>query len=222
MDGRKRQPPFPVLWLKMEDELIQEIKERERNLRNCVYCTRLDVLARQVKRSRTFENLMPSAISVAREIAESYDRLSDLICHVKEGLFLINDHHFERLLTELLNNAFRFSRKGDKVEFSFSSIELSAYLTVKNEGEGMHEQAFLELQEHLQQSLVKVLWSSQWGLRIVHKIADLYDAQIKLDNKPFESFKVEIVFPKVTPKDPELYRAAVTGCPFPWELNVSV
>ncbi len=195
------------------DKVVNDIQAHQKRLKNGFYCKRLDLLRRQSSRSRTFENLMPSLMSTANRIAEVYHRKEDLSISAEDGLYLMNDHHFERLVEELVDNAFKYSKAGDAVEVAWYVQDSGAFLVARNEGTGGAPDDLIKLQLALREN-IPADHCNQWGLRIAGKIAGLYGGNIAIGSSHPNEWSVKVFFPNMAETDFEHCKAAVTGTPF--------
>ena len=196
------------------DKVVQDIEAHQKRLKNDFYCKRLDLLRRQSSRSRTFENLMPSLIGTANRIAEIYNRKEDLSISAEDGLYLMNDHHFERLVEELVDNAFKYSKNGDSVEVAWYVQDGGAFLVVRNESAGTITADLIKLQLAIRENTPASHYD-KWGLRIAGKIAQLYGGNIAIGSSHPHEWSIKIFFPDIAETDFERCKAAVTGTPFP-------
>lgn len=198
-------------------DIVQEMDEYERRLRNAFYCTRLELLQRQSSRSRTLENLLPTALTVAKKIIKEEtlkaEKQLDFNLMIEESLCFINDHHFERLLEELVKNAVQFAHPHGRIEVTWFLGGLDAKLIVYNSGQGMPPEKLEELRKSFAEEF-PVRYNAQWGLRIVSKIASLYNASIDISSQCAEYFAIEVTFPNVTANHPSVRKSATTGIPF--------
>jgi hypothetical protein len=197
--------------------MANEMDEYERRLRNAFYCTRLELLRRQSSRSRILENLLPTSLNSIRRIVEQEAMKGNphsVHFFFEEGLYLINDHHLERLIQELLENAFRFSDPNSRIEVGWVMEGHSAILTIYNTGQGIDAESLEKLNLKINEQF-PVRYNDQWGLRIAVKIAQLYQASVSIISEPNYFFSISMTFPNVTVHDHKVRHAAVTGAPFP-------
>jgi signal transduction histidine kinase len=116
-----------------------------------------------------------------REASRLYKRKNDLTLRVSPCSIAIKPTDLSRLVEELLDNAFKFSRQGTPVTLE---LDTKGQLTISDEGRGMtaeeieHIGAFRQFdrQKSAQQGL-------GLGLVLVQKIADLYHAEFELESR---------------------------------------
>lgn len=94
---------------------------------------------RQLSHKRDF-TISPEAIvkDFARNIAEKYDRPGDLIVDFENHAIKITEEHLIKVVTEITDNAFKFSEKGDKVKIiGHDDREGNFMLSLENQGSQM-------------------------------------------------------------------------------------
>lgn len=111
-------------------EMVNHIKEASsrlhRTTNNLILYADLQKYDKETYRKR-FENnkctdcfeMLKDAI---KELAEQYKREDDIECSLEEAKINISSHDFEKIVLEAVDNAFKFSKKGEKVKV-FSKIE---------------------------------------------------------------------------------------------------
>lgn len=198
---------------KSKSNINENIKIHVNHVKDSLYFKRLELLTKQSLRSQTFENLLLTLTSVAKTLAKTHRRLNDLKLSLDEGLSVINDHHAERLLQEMLSNAFKFSKKGNMVMVKWAFINTDAILEVHNEGTGLDKTEAEKIQEKLNHSH-EGSQEKYWGLRIIKKITELYHANLSIETAIDKGWTIRVYFPDIIPLDEYKQRAAITGAPF--------
>lgn len=107
----------------------------------------------------------------------------------------------QQVLVNVLNNAVKFTPEGGKITLEYKEIpvnqKLSCYqISVRDTGIGMDE----EFQKHAFEAFERERTSTEsktegtgLGLAIVKKLMDLMNGQVRIDSKPGEGTKVNIV-----------------------------
>ncbi len=131
----------------------------------------------------------------ALQVAKQYNRESDLKIDVQSVSLPIYHKHTEHLLKELIDNAFKFSYPGQKVEVSLKLDDKGYHLIIFNEGLGLDKNLVKELgniqynrKQNEQQGL-------GLGLAIVKKIININNLRDSIDCRENEYFRNEIIFP---------------------------
>jgi len=99
--------------------------------------------------TRITENYLLLSLN-EKSIAKQYERETDLDLDVAEGVLNCTSRALEKIVMELVDNAFKFSSSGDRVLVSGRIIESAYELMVQDEGCGMTQQQLTSLSSFTQ------------------------------------------------------------------------
>lgn len=155
----------------------------------------------QFKEKRSYCNPKSILTEVSTALAEKSERKKDLKFDLVDKNIRISETHFHKIVTELVDNALKFSRVNTPIEI-FSEIRESMYhLHVVDYGRGMSEEDIKNIGGYMQFGREKYEQQGLGlGLVIAQKIADLYDAQLILDSILNEKTTITLVVPLVDDK----------------------
>ena len=133
---------------------------------------------------------------VAQKQAKALNRLQDLVCDLEPADVVIKPEDLECILTEVLDNAFKFSEVGTPVKLMAKALGATLCLSISNQGRGMTTEqittvgAFMQFdrQIHEQQGL-------GLGLAIASKITKMYGGFFSIQNDTKGELTVYITFP---------------------------
>jgi signal transduction histidine kinase len=121
----------------------------------------------------------------AVEVAKKYERLYDLkINDLKNIEIKIDNKDFKKIYTELIDNAFKFSKSGKTVEVSVSEDDKYVKIIFTDNGRGMSNEQISEIGAFRQ--FERKIFEQQGlglGLFIVNKIIELYSGKLEISNK---------------------------------------
>ncbi len=119
------------------------------------------------------------------EIASRYNRTNDLKTDVVNANLIITNECFSKIVEELTDNAFKFSKEGTTVEIK-SHIKDNMYiLEFIDKGEEMTEEEFMQIGAFEQFGREqKEQQGAGMGLAIVSQIMKLWNGQLKFTTKP--------------------------------------
>ena len=184
-------------------KLMQKAGKRlQRLLENFVIFTQIETIAADKEkvaflRGSQLQETQMHIRSTCRKKAELHGRLADLELNLSESQVAISEEHLEKILDELIDNAFKFSATGTKVSVT-SVVEKDDFvLTIADHGRGMtHEQianlgAYVQFDRtsHEQQG-------TGLGLTIAKRLADIYGGSIELDASSGQGLTVRVRLPK--------------------------
>ncbi|MBF2001293.1 MAG: response regulator [Synechococcales cyanobacterium M58_A2018_015] len=125
----------------------------------------------------------------ATRMAEQVDRLPDLTLHVPRSLpdtiLAIAPLHFQKLVEELIENAFKFSPVNTPVDVYSHLSQREVVVEIRNRGRGMTPDQIADLGAYMQ--FDRRLYEQQGlglGLIIAKRILDLYDGTLHIQSVP--------------------------------------
>ncbi len=164
-----------------------------RTLRN--YLLILDL---KTPTQETATSISPRAVEESiragiREALRTNNRKEDISVELKPCSLVMKREDLSRIVEELVDNAFKFSRQGTLVKVELND---QGHLIIHDEGRGLTAEeiksigAFqqFERKKHEQQGL-------GLGLVLVQKLASLYQADFSIDSQPGKGTQVQIAFP---------------------------
>ena len=141
----------------------------------------------ELRADRTDE---PGAIltDLVENLAQKYDRLNDIVKEneVSECAVAISTEYFNKLLEEMVDNAFKFSKQGQKVYFNTEIDSKQPHLltiTIRDEGPGMTLEQIKSIaklnqfdrEQNEQQGM-------GMGIPIARKIAEIHNGSLTLES----------------------------------------
>ena len=133
---------------------------------------------------------------VAREKAATAARQDDLRLDVQEGYVAMAGSYFKRILEELVDNAFKFSKKGTPVVIAAGVSEARFTLSISDRGRGMTAQQIADIGAHMQ--FERRFYEQQGvglGLIIAKRLAELHGGDLLIESTPGEQSTVQMFLP---------------------------
>lgn len=149
--------------------------------------------------SREFEQTAVKNIIrfAAETCAKKTNRINDLTMNLQEASINISPNHLSKVVTEIVDNAFKFSKAGDPVYLFSTEDKQFFYLYISDRGRGMTKAQVADIgafkqfgREHYNQQ------GSGLGLTIVKQIVKLYGGELSIKNEVFNQTVVSIQLPK--------------------------
>ncbi|MGE5352648.1 MAG: response regulator [Acidobacteriota bacterium] len=140
------------------------------------------------------------ALEVVHELTEHIaslnNRTDDLHLNLKAAKVALERRDLERIITELLENSFRFSSAGSPVEIISYSDECFHVITVKDSGKGMSPDQLKKISAFFQFSRQGGHHAGLGlGLAIVKKLADKNRASLSIESAPGLYTKIVLKLP---------------------------
>ncbi|AFU70580.1 hybrid two-component sensor histidine kinase/response regulator [Psychroflexus torquis ATCC 700755] len=128
-------------------------------------------------------------------IAQKFNRESDIELHIKSFNIKISSFHFDVIIVNIIDNAFKFSNKGDKVIIEVELDDSHVYITVIDNGVGFNEVTLNQIGAFTQFNRSKMEQQGLGlGLITSKKLINFYEGELIIsENKPKGS-RVELSF----------------------------
>lgn len=140
----------------------------------------------------------PSEIinSITNEYAVNNERGEDISITQQDSSIKITEDHFKILIEEVIDNAFKFSKKGKKILVHSVRDGNKFVILIQNEGRGMTVDQIANIGAMLQFDRQKYeQQGGGLGLAIAKKIVDLYDGRIEIKSEHGKEISVLISLP---------------------------
>jgi signal transduction histidine kinase len=190
--------------LEIVDDVSASAKRLKNLFENFIYHTRLSIISTSIKEIEQLQSqICPYCDSVIFEQAElraqQFERSDDIEVNLVSSGVRMSEEYLAKMIDELVDNAMKYSKKGDKVLISSSIQQQYYHLTIHDFGSGIPTEfldqvdAYIQFdrKKHEQQGL-------GLGLAIIYKIIDLHNGFIEIDSKLNKYTKVMIKIPVAT------------------------
>lgn len=136
-----------------------------------------------------------------QELAERYNRFNDLSLHLStnKAHLRIGEEHFVKILTELTDNAFKFSKSGTPVSVSVENKGTDLVMTVSDNGRGMDPKQVEAIGGYMQfgRSIYEQPGSGL-GLIIAKKLTEIYSGRFELNSELTSGTRIVVCLPIIT------------------------
>jgi two-component system sensor kinase len=122
----------------------------------------------------------------SQSIAQKFNRESDIELHLKPFNIKISSFHFEVIIANIIDNAFKFSNKGDKVIIEVELDDSHVHVTVIDTGVGFNDVILNQIGAFTQFNRSKMEQQGLGlGLIISKKLINFYEGELNISgNKP--------------------------------------
>ena len=138
----------------------------------------------------------PIIANGARTVAARWKRPNDLQLDVRPCTVPVIEDNLQKIVEELVDNAFKFSEPGSAVRVVSGPWEQSFALHVVNTGRGMTEKQIASIGPHVQ--FERETYEQQGaglGLIISKRLAELNGGHLMIASRPGEETKATVTFP---------------------------
>lgn len=148
-------------------------------------------------RATEAQDLSATGLAKAQNAAWKYSRDADLQTDFEYVPLRIDSDHFGRLISELTDNACKFSIPKTPIHIVGQANEAGFDLSVHNVGRGMHAEEINDVGAYKQfNRRLHEQQGSGLGLAIVKRITEIYDATFTIESIPDEAITVRVRFPE--------------------------
>ena len=181
---------------------IQESALRlHRLIENFLVYSQIELLASEKKTIDLGGAFSPVAVSnivptVARGIAARHKREGDLSLDVGSTRVLLPEENLKKITEELVDNAFKFSSRGQPVLVASEGSDHTFLLIVTDRGRGMTPEQINRVGPHIQ--FERKTFEQQGaglGLIIAKRLTELLGGRLRIESKPDEETTVKVSFP---------------------------
>lgn len=183
-------------------EMLQHIRTSGQRLyrliQNFLLYAELELLAKEPARAQALQNCQISSTQAivagaAREKARSALREADLQLDLQEGSVLMAGARLKKLVEELVENAFKFSKSGTPVTVTTRLQDDMFILSVRDKGRGMTAEQIAEIGAYMQfERKVYEQQGSGLGLAIARRLAELHGGQLTIESIPNQQTTVAV------------------------------
>ncbi|MEZ4670938.1 MAG: response regulator [Anaerolineae bacterium] len=147
-------------------------------------------------KSHQIADVVPVISRTAESRAEHHKRVADLQMHVVPARLRIAEANLEKIITELADNAFKFSAAGTPVVVTGVCAESSYQLTIRDFGRGMHSDQLKLLDAYMQ--FDRAVYEQQGiglGYYIAKRLVEIYGGTVSPSSQPEAGTTVTLNFP---------------------------
>jgi signal transduction histidine kinase len=184
--------------------ILKSGKRLQRTIENFLLLAQLDLIKDDTQRLESFRSAItrqPDNIvrKTAKAIARGYNREDDLKFTLYTGTVLISPDILERIVHELVDNAFKFSSPGQTVSISTGVDGNSFAFHVNDQGRGMSVDQIDKLGAFVQfERAAHEQQGSGLGMALARRLVELHDGILLIQSEPDRGTRVRVHLPAVS------------------------
>ncbi len=189
--------------IELSADIISSAKRLLKITENFLIYTRIESIATNIERRRALREMRtdePGAMiyDVANMIATNFNRFDDLnIGEIVDAITLeMSTESFHKIVDELIDNAFKFSEPGTKVDIETWTKGNMYFLSIQDRGRGMSKEQIGSIGAYVQ--FERTVYEQQGvglGLIISKRFVELHDGVFTIEAEENQGFKVTLSVP---------------------------
>src|SRR3989441_935865 len=199
--GNPGRPLQPKETIELAGKAHEAASLLHRRIENCLLYAEIERLSSDWQQAASLEEHLTGihevVESVAREKARTLERTADLDLRIDDALVAISADSLKKIMEELLDNAFRYSRPGKAVHLKTVVVADHVALSITDEGCGMTPEQVAQAGGPI--PLDQVLLAQQGsglGLSISRRLIELHHGTLVIHSKPGRGTTVTVTLPK--------------------------
>jgi signal transduction histidine kinase len=185
----------------MGREISQSGQRLERLIENFLAYAQIELLAADPQavgelRGARIEKPGELARRTAADIASRFERGHDLGVEVVDASLAIADEYFKKIVTELVQNAFKYSESGSPVRVRLAMNGIEAELSVRDAGRGFTPEQIQRIGAYVQfERKMQDVEGLGLGLAIAKKLVELHGGTLNVESGQGTGSKVSVKIP---------------------------
>lgn len=195
----------PTDIAEMGREISQSGFRLERLIENFLVYAQIQIVAadpQNIASLRAARTLQPLQIihAAATDLAERCDRKNELVLGGSEEPIAITEEYFRKIVSELVQNAFKFSDHGSPVSVTLMSVGDEMELTVRDAGRGFSPEQIQRIDAYMQfDRKMQDVEGLGLGLAIAKKLTELHGGTLNIESTPGYGSTITVRLPKSAP-----------------------
>ena len=172
-------------------------------IENFLTYSQIELLANDPKKIATMRNIEPidareAIIAAARNCAHLANREVDLLIQVDDARISISQPYLQKIISELVDNAFKFSTPGSPVIVVSGKNGNQYRINIVDHGRGLTADQINSLGAQIQ--FDRRIYEQQGaglGFTIARRLAELYSGSVQIESIPQQNTTVQLSHPEV-------------------------
>jgi two-component system, sensor histidine kinase and response regulator len=192
---------LPADIAEMGREISQSGQRLERLIENFLIYAQLEIVANDpgsIAALRAAVTAKPAEVARATAIsdADHCARLPDLVVEAVDAPAAIAEDYFKKIVTELVQNAFKFSEAGSPVRVRVTAADGKIELSVCDQGRGFSTEHIRRIDAYVQfERKMQDQEGLGLGLTIAKKLVELHDGSLAIEGKKGSGSTVTVKLP---------------------------
>ncbi|HEY9871808.1 MAG TPA: response regulator [Candidatus Obscuribacterales bacterium] len=187
--------------VEMAETIYKSAKDLDRLVQNFLLYAELEVIATEPEKLKTLRNSYSDfsaevITEVAKQKTKEVGREADISLKLIDAPVQISETDLKKIVEELLDNAFKYSKSGTLVSVISSINQNTLVIEIINKGRGMTSEQIENIGAYMQFARkVYAQEGSGLGLFIAKRLAELHGGELYIESVPNEETTVRVALP---------------------------
>jgi signal transduction histidine kinase len=201
----------PAELLEVSKSLHESALRLQRIIENFLLYSQIELVAADPDKVATLRKgeflfVKENIVEVVQQIARRAGREEDMTIQIEPAPLPIAPDKLQKLIAELVDNAFKFSRPGDVVGLVAFTSGDQFNISVTDQGRGMTPDQITRIGAHMQfERKFFEQQGSGLGLAIAKRLTELHGGSFSIDSIPEQRTTVQVNFPVSIPSLEQSY-----------------
>jgi len=167
-----------------------------RSMQNYLLYAQFELNSVDITQNRSLEDVELLCRQIGLETAKRYERMHDLQLNTTSTLVNANPEYIKKIVEELADNAFKFSKSGSPVQLVCNNSEGDFQLLVIDRGSGISQNDIKKIGAHMQFGVQGFEKSGiGLGLIIAKRITQMYSGEFEIESTVNKGTYIKIKLP---------------------------
>lgn len=197
----------PAELLELARSLHESALRLQRIIENFLLYSQIELVAADAEkvaalRKGEFVFMKETLVEIVQQIARRSSREEDLTVRIEAAPVSIAPDKLQKVIAELVDNAFKFSRPGDPVSLLSFQSDDTLIFSISDRGRGMTPEQIARIGAHMQfERKFFEQQGSGLGLIIAKRLIELHGGTFNIDSVPEQQTTIHLTFPLVASRD---------------------
>ncbi len=185
---------------RMAERIHKNAKRLERLVENYLLYAQMEFQKEEMRKKELFDSDTPNAEhsieQIAIQKASDFGRTADLYLHLTPGSVSVSPKYFSKIVEELVDNGFRYSKTGTHVLVRSESRNNQFFFSVTDQGRGMTTEQISQIGAFVQfERQVYEQQGQGLGLTVTRRLVELHGGTIEISSDYGKTTTVTVSLP---------------------------
>jgi len=185
---------------RMAERIHKNAKRLERLVENYLLYAQMEFQKEEMHKKELFDSETPNAEhsieQIAIQKASDFGRTADLYLHLSPGQVSVSPKYFAKIVEELVDNGFRYSKTGSHVLVRSENRNNQFFFSVTDQGRGMTAEQISQIGAFVQfERQVYEQQGQGLGLTVTRRLVELHGGKMEISSEYGKTTTVSVTLP---------------------------